>query len=113
MFSFWDMFISIDSFVGPDSCSVTTSDGSVVLPYGSLAVMLFGTIMGEIVGVASFYRWMFAPESLIACGYSLGELVGVLILLIKIILRVLILILFLITPKHHSQPFPLTPSLFL
>ena len=48
------------------SWSVVTCDDSMVLLYGSLAVMLFDIVTGGIVGVAFFSRWIFAPESSIA-----------------------------------------------
>ena len=42
--------------------SVAKCDDYIVLPYGILAVILFYTITGAIVAVASFARCMFAPE---------------------------------------------------
>ena len=41
-------------------------DDSIVLPYGSLAVMSFENITGAIFVVAFFYRCIFAPEHGIA-----------------------------------------------
>ena len=61
-----------------------------MLPCGILVVVLFDTMNGYIVGVDSFDRCMFAPESAISSVYFLGELGGVLILLVKLILVVLI-----------------------
>ena len=60
---------------------------------------------GSIVGVASFSRCMFAPESLIYSVYFLGELGGISILLIELILGALILILFIIAPNRYLHPF--------
>ena len=75
--------------------------------------MLFGIMIGSIVGVASFSRWIFAPDSLIADVKFLGELGGGPIFFIKLILGVPILILFILAPNRHLHPFSLPPSLFL
>ena len=99
--------------VSPDSWSVITCDESIVLPSGSLQVMFFDIITGDIVCVASFAICMFAPESVIVGVYFLGELGGVPVLLIKLILVVPILILFVIYPNRHLHPFFLPPSPFL
>ena len=83
-----------------------------MVPSCSLAVVLFDIVTGGIVGVDLFTRWMFAPEFVIANVQVLGDLVGVLTLLIKLILGVLILIVSIIDPNRHFHPFLLPPSLF-
>ena len=87
--------------VRPGSWGVDTCDYSIVLPYDILALMLFGITTEAIFGVASFARWMFAPQSEIACVHFLGEVGGVSIILIKLILGLLILILLIISPNLH------------
>ena len=87
---FGEMCICLTSFVRPSSWIVSSFYNSIVIPYDSLAVMFFGIMMWAIVGVYSFFRCMFAPQSAIASMYLLGDLGGVLILLIKLILGVLI-----------------------
>ena len=74
------------------SWSITIIENSIVLPSGSLAVMSFGIMTGAIVYVGFLARCMFAPESEIYIICLLGELDGVLILLIKISLGVIILV---------------------
>ena len=76
----------------PGRCSVVICYNSIVLPSGSLAVMSFGIMTGAIVYVGFLARCMFAPESEIYIICLLGELDGVLILLITISLGVLILV---------------------
>ena len=83
----------------------------MVIPSGSLAVVLFYNMPGDIIDVASFSGWIFAPESAISSVYFLGELGGVPIILIKLILGVLILILFIVSPNRNSHPFSLPPSI--
>ena len=45
------------------SGSVATCDNSMVLTYGSLAVMLFGIVTGAIFCVALLAIYIFPPES--------------------------------------------------
>ena len=85
----------------------------MVLPSSILDVMLFEIVTGGIVAVAFFARWIFEPDSEISNVQFVGELGGVLILLIKLILGDLILILSIISPKPHSQIFSITPRIFL
>ena len=77
---------------------------SIVLPSGSLAVILFDIITGFIV---------VAHESTIDSMLLLVKLGEVLIQFIKLILGLLISIIFIATPNRHSHPFSLPPSLFL
>ena len=90
-----------------------TCGDSILLTYVSLVVMLFGIMTGSIFGVASFSRWMFAPDSVIADVKFLGELGGGPNFFIKLILGVLILILFILAPNRHPHLFSLPPGLFL
>ena len=75
--------------------------------------MSFVIMTVAFVGVACLNRFIFEPESAIASVFLLGELGGVLILLIKLGLGVLILILFMISPNRNLHPFLPTPSFFL
>ena len=85
----------------------------MVIPSGTLAVVLFEIMTGVIVGIALFDRWIFTPESAIYNVYFVAELGGVLILFIKIFLGDILLIIYIINPNHHSRPFKLPPSVFL
>ena len=85
------MCICLSSFVRPGSWSVATGDDSILIPSGSLTTTFFDIMTGSIVGVNSFYRWMFAPKYKMDSVYFIGELGGVPILLTKLILGVLIL----------------------
>ena len=107
------MRICMVFLVRPGSWSVSTCDESIVLPSGSLSVMFFEIITGDIVCVASFSRLMFARESMVVGVYFLGELGEVPILLIKLSLGLLVLILFIISPNPHLNPFSIPPSCFL
>ena len=80
-------------------------DDSILLPYGTLAVMLFLIITGAIVVVACFARFIFAPVSAIASVFILGELGGFPIQFIKLVLGLLIEILLIIAPNCHSHHF--------
>ena len=88
-------------------------EDSIVLPYGSLAVISFDIITGAIAVVDFFARCIFAPYSLIASMLLLGGLGRILIQFIKLILGLLISILFISVPNRHLHPFSLLPSLFL
>ena len=59
------MWICIDVIFSPGIWSVATCDDSIVLLSGSLEVILFEIMTGAIVGVDSFSRLIFAPESAI------------------------------------------------
>ena len=75
--------------------------------------MLFNIITGVIVGVYSFSKWMFSPEPVIASVYFLGELGGILILLIKLVLGLILLILFNLAHNRHLHPFSLPQDFFI
>ena len=73
-----------------DIWSVAICEDSIVLPYGSLSVILFDIITGAIVVVACFARCIFAPESAMAIMFLLLGLGGVSIQFIELILGLLI-----------------------
>ena len=101
--------MNLSSFLnGPSIWSVAICYNSIVLTSGRLVVMFFEIMTGAIFGVASFARWVFAPESEIASVYFIRELGGVPILLIELILSLLI-----IYPNLHSQLLFLPLDLFL
>ena len=68
---FGDILFCLAYLVRPGSLSDTKYDDSIVLPYDSLAVVLFDIMTGGIIGVASLAIWMFAPESSISSVYFL------------------------------------------
>ena len=78
---------------------------SIVLPYGSLYVISFVIIAGDIVVVAFFNRYIFSPESAISSILLQVVLGGLTIQFIKIILGLLISILLIITPNRNLHPF--------
>ena len=80
-------------------------DDSIVLPYGSISVILFEIITGDIVVMACFAMCIFAPESDIARMLLLGKFGGVLIQFIKLILGLIVSILIIISPNRHLHPF--------
>ena len=49
-------------FALPGRRSGNICDNSIVLPYGSLAIMYFEMMTRAIVGVACLARYMFVPE---------------------------------------------------
>ena len=59
-------------FFRPGSWSTDTCDESIIIPYSSLAFMLFEIMTGSIVGVDSFARCMFTSESAIYSVYFPG-----------------------------------------
>ena len=71
------MWICLDSLLIPGSWSVAICVDSVVLPYGSLAVISLSIITGDIVRVACLARCIFAPESAIVSMLLLVGLGGV------------------------------------
>ena len=73
---FGKMWICISSLLIPGSWSVAICVDSIVLPYGSLALISFTIIIGGIVGVIFFARCIFAPESEIASMLLLVGLCG-------------------------------------
>ena len=86
---------------------------SIVIPSGSLAVISFEIIIGAIVVVACFARFVFAPESVIASMLLLRVLGGLLIQFIRLIWGLLISFLFIGAPNHYSHPFLVPHSLLL
>ena len=85
-------------------------EDSIVLPYGSIAVVSFVITTGAIVVMDCFAMCIFASESVIASVFLLGELGGVLIKFIKRIVGLLITFSFIVVPKRHPHPFLLPPS---
>ena len=69
---FGNMLICIVYLLGPGSWSVAICDNSIVLTSGSLDIISYDIISGAISGVACLDRFMFEPESAIACVYLLG-----------------------------------------
>ena len=88
-------------------------DESIVIPFGSLAVMSLDIISGVIVVVDSVAGCIFTPESAISSVFLPGEFGGVLIQFIKLILGLLLLMLLIISPNRHLHPLSLPPSCFL
>ena len=60
----------------PGIWSVAMCEDYVVIPYGSLAVISFDIITGDIVVVDCFARCVFAPESAISSMFLLGKFCG-------------------------------------
>ena len=110
---FGKIWICLACLIIPDSWSVAILEDSIVLPYGSLDVILFEIITGAIVVVAWFSRCVFEPEYAIDSMLLIVGLAGVSIQFIKPILGLLISILFISAPDRHSHAFLLPPSLFL
>ena len=71
------MWIYLDSLIRPGSWSVAICVESIVLPSGSLDLILFSIITGAIVSVDCFDRCIFAPESVISRMLLLVGLCGV------------------------------------
>ena len=82
----------------PGRWNIAICDESIVLPSGSLSVMLFEIMTGAIVVVACFSRCIFVTESTFASVFLLGQFGGVSINFIKLILGLLISILLIIAP---------------
>ena len=66
------MWIFLAFFLRPGIWSVDICDVSVLIPYGSLAVILFDIMTGSIVLVACFNRCIFAPKSAIVRLFLIG-----------------------------------------
>ena len=96
----------------PDSRSVTMCEDSIVLPYGSLAVISFDIITGRIFVVACFARFIFAPESAIASMLLLVGLGGVKNTIYETKFRVTNFNFIHCHPQSSFEPF-LTPSQYL
>ena len=77
VFIFGEMWICLACLLRPGICSVAMCEYSIVLPPGSLAVILFEIITGAIVLVACFSGCISAPESVISRVLLLGEFGGV------------------------------------
>ena len=73
------MWICLACLLRPGSWSFPMCEDSIVLQSGSLSVISVDIITGAIVLVASFVRYIFAPESAIDSMLLLGLLGGVLI----------------------------------
>ena len=86
---------------------------SILLPYGILAVVLFGIITESVVVVACFDRCIFAPWSSISGMFLLLGLGGLSIKYIKLILGLLILILLIVSPNRNLYLLSLLSSCFL
>ena len=71
------MWICLACLIIPGSWSVAIGGEYIVLPPGSIAFISFHIFTGEIVGVACFSRYIFAPESAIASMLLLRRLGGV------------------------------------
>ena len=98
VFIFGIMWVCLACLLRPGRWSVAICDDSIVLLYGSLAVMSFEIMTGAIVVVACFSGCISAPESSVFSVYLLGEFGGVTIQFIKLILGLLISMLLLIAP---------------
>ena len=68
---FGEMYICLTCFLRPGSWSVVICEDSIVIPYGSLSVILFGIVTG-----ACFDRFIFAPNSDIDSILLLGLKIG-------------------------------------
>ena len=84
-----------------------------MLPSGSLAVISFEIIIGDILVEACFAMRILAPESVITSMLLLGVSGGVSIKLIKLILGLIFSILFITASNRHLKPFLFLTSLFL
>ena len=87
---FGKIWICLACLLITGSWSVAMCEDSIVIPSGSLAVVLFRIITGAVVVVDCFAGCIFAPESAIDNMLFLGGLGGVSIQFIKIILGLLI-----------------------
>ena len=76
VFIFGSIWICLTFLIGPGSWIVDIFDYFIVIPSGSLAVVLFEIMTGAIVVMAFFYRCIFAPESSISCMSFQENLVG-------------------------------------
>ena len=79
------MWICLAFLIRPGISSVAMCEDYIVLSSGSLTVILFDIITGDIVVLTCFARCIFTPESVIARVLLLGYLGGISIQFIKLI----------------------------